>query len=280
MEESIDFPDWELLHGPDAAPVSPAALGEAIEADSDEGGAIKPDYFALGSEDKYPARSGSAMAKNREEEEELGLCDSDNPSWVDPESDHRKGESGFSRISFPQKNPGAFWSDESSDELRSPPSSERRELSFLDEFDVEEKAVDVEVGKEIGRDEVARKVFDEMGSKKIGSVAKREEGGMVWWKVPLELLKFCVFRMRPAWSISAAAVILGFAVLGRRLYKMKQMKRSIPQLKISLDEKKASQFKARVARLNEAFSVVRRVPLIRAPLPASGVTPWPVVGFQ
>nr|CAD1818239.1 unnamed protein product [Ananas comosus var. bracteatus] len=234
------FPGLGAPPWPRRRPVSPATLGEAIEADSDEGGAIKPDYFALGSEDKYPARSGSAMAKNREEEEELGLCDSDNPSWVDPESDHPKAN----------------------------------------RFDVEEKAVDVEVGKEIGRDEVARKVFDEMGSKKIGSVAKREEGGMVWWKVPLELLKFCVFRMRPAWSISAAAVILGFAVLGRRLYKMKQMKRSIPQLKISLDEKKASQFKARVARLNEAFSVVRRVPLIRAPLPASGVTPWPVVGFQ
>ncbi|KAK7836288.1 hypothetical protein CFP56_022763 [Quercus suber] len=38
---------------------------------------------------------------------------------------------------------------------------------------------------------------------------------------------------------------------------------------------KVSLFMSRAARLNEAFSVVRRVPVIRPSLPAPGVAPWP-----
>lgn len=34
---------------------------------------------------------------------------------------------------------------------------------------------------------------------------------------------------------------------------------------------------SRAARLNEAFSVVRRVPIVRPALPASGVNPWPAM---
>lgn len=43
---------------------------------------------------------------------------------------------------------------------------------------------------------------------------------------------------------------------------------------------KVSQFMSRAARLNEAFSVVRRVPIIRPSLPAAGVTPWPVISLR
>ena len=44
---------------------------------------------------------------------------------------------------------------------------------------------------------------------------------------------------------------------------------------------KVSQIMVRVARLNEAFSVVKRVPIIRSSLPgAGGVTPWPVMGLR
>ena len=37
---------------------------------------------------------------------------------------------------------------------------------------------------------------------------------------------------------------------------------------------------SRAARLNEAFSVVRRVPIIRPALPAAGVNPWPVMSLR
>lgn len=43
---------------------------------------------------------------------------------------------------------------------------------------------------------------------------------------------------------------------------------------------KVSQFMSRAARLNEAFSVVRRVPIIRPALPAGGVNPWPVMSLR
>jgi hypothetical protein len=43
---------------------------------------------------------------------------------------------------------------------------------------------------------------------------------------------------------------------------------------------KVSQFMSRAARLNEAFSGVRRVPIIRPSLPAPGVTPWPAMSLR
>ncbi|KAF8025447.1 hypothetical protein BT93_F2320 [Corymbia citriodora subsp. variegata] len=101
----------------------------------------------------------------------------------------------------------------------------------------------------------------------------------VWWKVPFELLRFCVFRVSPFWSLSVAAAFMGCVILGRRLYKMKQRTRTL-QLKITVDDKKVSQFTSRAARLNEAFSVVRRVPVVRPSLPAAGVAAWPVMSLR
>jgi len=63
------------------------------------------------------------------------------------------------------------------------------------------------------------------------------------------------------------------------LYKMKRKSQSL-QLKVTMDDKKVSQFMSRAARLNEAFSVVKRVPIIRPALPAPGVTPWPVMSLR
>ncbi|XP_020248535.1 uncharacterized protein LOC109826005 isoform X2 [Asparagus officinalis] len=54
--------------------------------------------------------------------------------------------------------------------------------------------------------------------------------------MPLEVLKLWVSRARPVWSISIMAAIVGFVMLGRRLYKMKQKGRIIP-LKIAIDDK-------------------------------------------
>lgn len=72
---------------------------------------------------------------------------------------------------------------------------------------------------------------------------------------------------------------MGFVILGRRLYKMKR-KSSNLQLKVTMDDKKVSQFMTRAARLNEAFSVVRRVPIIRPSLPTAGVNTWSVMSMR
>ncbi|XP_019163865.1 PREDICTED: uncharacterized protein LOC109160138 isoform X2 [Ipomoea nil] len=106
--------------------------------------------------------------------------------------------------------------------------------------------------------------------------AEVEKKSVVWWKAPFELLKYCMFRFKPVWTFSMAAALIGFAILGHRIYRVKKKIRSL-ELKVTMDDKKVSQFMSRAARLNEAFSVVKRVPVIRPQLPATGVAPWPVM---
>lgn len=72
----------------------------------------------------------------------------------------------------------------------------------------------------------------------------------VWWKVPFELLRYCVFRVGPFWSLSVAAAFLGCVILGRRLYKMKQKTRTL-QLKITVDDK-VSPLSFSLSRLDSA----------------------------
>ncbi|KAL5993268.1 hypothetical protein ACLOJK_014192 [Asimina triloba] len=59
---------------------------------------------------------------------------------------------------------------------------------------------------------------------------------VVWWKLPFELLKFCAFRVSPVWSISIAAAVIGFAIMGQRLYWLKRKARSMP-LKLGVDDR-------------------------------------------
>lgn len=102
---------------------------------------------------------------------------------------------------------------------------------------------------------------------------------MVWWKLPFEVVKVFVMRVKPVWSISVAVAVLGVLVLGRRIYRIKGRTRALAS-EIGLDAKKASQLKVQAARLNEATSIVKRAPIIRPSVPAGGVAPWPVLAFQ
>lgn len=63
-----------------------------------------------------------------------------------------------------------------------------------------------------------------------------EKRRIVWWKVPFEVLKYCVFKVNPVWSFSMAAAFMGFIILGRRLYKMKRKSQSL-KLKVTMDDK-------------------------------------------
>ncbi|RID75488.1 hypothetical protein BRARA_B02531 [Brassica rapa] len=99
----------------------------------------------------------------------------------------------------------------------------------------------------------------------------------VWWKIPFVLVKYYAFRIGPVWSVSIAAAVMGFVLLGRRLYHMKKKAQRI-HLKVAIDEKKVSRVMSQAARLNEAFSEVRRVPVIRPALPSPGA--WPVLSLR
>ncbi|XP_027333756.1 uncharacterized protein LOC113848443 [Abrus precatorius] len=114
---------------------------------------------------------------------------------------------------------------------------------------------------------------------------EEEPKKIVWWKVPFEVLKHWLNPLPlplPLWSLSvaAAAAFLGLMLLGRKLYRMKRKTQSSFNLNLALDDKKVSQLMGRVARLNEAFSVVRRVPIVRPSLPASSVTLRPVMSMR
>ncbi|KAL3618168.1 hypothetical protein CASFOL_038489 [Castilleja foliolosa] len=82
------------------------------------------------------------------------------------------------------------------------------------------------------------------------------------------------------WLVSFAAAVMGFAILGRRMYKMKKKTMGL-EIKVFVDDKKISQVMSRAARLNEAFLIVIRVPVIRPSLQAVGSTnTWPVTSLR
>ncbi|KAL5227761.1 hypothetical protein ABZP36_016026 [Zizania latifolia] len=228
--EAADLLDWELLV---ASPTAAAAAATGKEGE-DDAGAIKHDYFDLGSDVKYPERVSFSKEDTEEEEAASG-----NASWVEPDPDD---------LVFPGPDRAALWSDSSSDGER----REEAEMAEPLELPVEEAAGE-------------------------GAVAK---GGVVrWWQLPMGMLRAWALRAaRSAWSMPVAVALLGIAVLGRRLYRMRRQSKAMARVRLVLDEKKVSQFKAQASPLNGSIPMARRVPMIKPMLPANGVTPWPVLG--
>ncbi|KAF8642718.1 hypothetical protein HU200_067096 [Digitaria exilis] len=240
--------DWELLLASPKAAAAAAAEPYAGGGGEDDAGAIKHDYFDLGSDAKYPRRASLSKEDDEEEELEGLLAASDNASWVEPDPDD---------LLFPGRERAALWSDSSSD-------GERPEVEVTEP--VERFRVDAGAAAAAAAE----------GTE--GAVAKG--GGPVrWWKLPLDALRVWALRAaRSAWSVPFAVALLGFAVLGRRLYRMRRQSKAVGRVRLVLDEKKASHFKGQASRLNESTVMLRRAPIIKPMLPASGVTPWPVLG--
>ncbi|XP_062020316.1 uncharacterized protein LOC133736738 isoform X2 [Rosa rugosa] len=305
-----ELQDWEVLHSAEedpAAPVESHGSFSSIEADAE--GMIRSDYFSLENQGRY------AYAKSEE-----GSVESDNPSWIDPvqvttykesggfwsdsasdRSDDRKshdfevrGELGIagneqSRVLAEpvEESLGKFGSDEaegkvSFQEIGEVGSADKDADKFWSDSGGE-GLVSVKFDKEGGSSDSNKESADEESAEtaveEVKTVAKSGEKKVVlWWKVPLEVLKYCVFKVSPVWSLSVAAAIMGLVILGRRLYRMKRKSQSV-HFRVAMDDK-VSQFMSRAVRLNEAFSVVRRVPIIRPSLPATGVNPWPVMSFR
>lgn len=233
---------WEMLLNSNRASDSEPARG------LDESGVlIQPNYFSIDSQIRY-------MSTEEEESEE-----SDNPSWIDPAGSENQ---------FTMNTCGEFWSDS---------GSERSETRKLGEFDGIEEIISENLGD--GSVEEEKK---ENEKRDVEGDEKRRRS-IVWWKVPIQLVKFCAaFRVStPVWtfSVAAAAALMALAILSRRLYKMKKKTKAL-DLKLTVDHKNVSQFTSRAARLNEAFSIVKRVSVIRPQLPAAGVTMWPVMSLR
>lgn len=288
----VELHDWEVLpDSDDSTSVQNSSYLEGIERDSE--GIIRSDYFSLDSHPKY----------TETQVEDDTSIESDNPSWIDPVCDTR----------YPAtKSAGELWSSDGSDDGKYVESeannsqvgiieTETRQLvydggasvdikeSWSDSGEIDSKARklgEIDVGNESDgcREEkiVEAREQGENEDVVIESIkvdAEERNRVAVWWKLPLDLLKYCLFKASPVWTLSMAAAMMGVVILGRRLYKMKQKSRTL-QLKVTMDDKKVSQFMTRAARLNEAFSVVKRAPMIRPTLPGAGIAPWPMVALR
>lgn len=305
--EAAELQDWEvLLPNPvsaDSGLVDPAENPNSFEEiGADSEGMVDANYFSIDSAERYVSTVAGTIGS------EAGSEGSDNPSWIDPGLETR----------YPRKDSGESWPDSGSDRSDDRKFEEfegKGEMGILQKdkirggFDgIEEigggnmKTVEefwsdsggIEIGGlEIEKDAILHDGLQSFEEKKhetesIGSnfdvdeieprKAEEVKRSVVWWKVPFELLKYCVFRASPVWTFSMAAAVMGFVILGRRLFKMKKKTRNL-ELKVTMDDKKVSQFMSRVARINETFSVVKRGPVIRPQLPAAGVIPWPVMAL-
>ncbi|XP_019152060.1 PREDICTED: uncharacterized protein LOC109148783 isoform X2 [Ipomoea nil] len=311
--EAAELQDWEVLlpnpvradSGFVASAENPNAF-EEIGADSE--GMVHANYFSIDSAERY---MGTVAATNGSE---AGSEASDNPSWIDPgletgyprkdsgeswpdsgsdRSDDRKLEEfeGKGEMGFLQKekigggfdgieeigggNGKNFWSDSGGIELgglKIEQFEESKVLGVEGDANSDDRSQFVEEKKQ-ETESIESNNVDESEPRKAEEVKR----SVVWWKVPFELLKYCVFRASPVWTFSVAAAVMGFVILGRRLFNMKKKTRNL-ELKVTMDDK-VSQFMSRAARLNEAFSVVKRAPVIRPQLPAAGVIPWPVMAL-
>ncbi|KAL3333352.1 hypothetical protein AABB24_033436 [Solanum stoloniferum] len=282
--EAAEFQEWEMIpsnRASDSEPLTPdGSAGNTNGVDevgSETIGVIQPNYFSLDSQIRY---MGTFSADGSEEDSEK----SDNPSWIEPDSENNE---------FTMKNSREFWSDSGSEgknelgfeEMRSENGEEFRpdavkfgagENSHLQQVSVEENHGENSHLQQVSVEENQEKENGNVEGEQRRDAGDQKKSLVWWWKVPIHLVKYCAaFRVSPVWTFSAAAAaIMAFVILVRRLSKMKKKTKAL-KLKLTVDDKNVSQFTNRAARLNEAFSIVKRVPLIRPQLPAAGDTVWP-----
>ncbi|KAJ6763641.1 hypothetical protein OIU79_024232 [Salix purpurea] len=134
------------------------------------------------------------------------------------------GFEGFGETQSKDKELVKFWSDSGGDDLFfGDVGKDRIGSEILGESEGENESKEVNLN------------FVAVGETKPGDEVEKRK--LVWWKVPFEMLRYCVFRISPVWSVSVAAAVMGFVILGRRLYKMKRKTKSL-QLKVTVDDKR------------------------------------------
>lgn len=273
--EASEFQDWEVLNSSDTGLVNSSDSAEnprnlaGVEDDTE--GMIRSDYFSLDNQGKYP----KTVAVEGDVSEE-GSIESDNPSWIDPGSEthyarknssefwsdsgsdpsedrkfsdfaakngldyadnmkNQVGLDGIGKVQNVDKDSSNFWSDSGGDglvskEIEGVGKADGMKLADLDS--VNNSIMELEGDGDSAESE--RGAVGEVRSNESSDVGEKRT--VVWWKVPFELLRYCVFRVNPVWTFSVAAAVMGFVILGRRLYKMKRKSQSL-QLKVTMDDK-------------------------------------------
>ncbi|CAA7033254.1 unnamed protein product [Microthlaspi erraticum] len=291
--------DWELVHGSDTESTD-SVSSEKISGSSSviDDGMILSDHFSADNLVNIPDQSlesgdssrvgygsdpvdlgfdqsGDACVGN-----ELAFHDSKTGnsgdgdvklSDFDEKHDESEAISEFesqSDIEEPVEDSSKSWSDSGGNEMV---SGDSVAVNGEEEIVSDAGVVSTEAVEESGVETVEAVVAVNSGDE------SKSRGEPVWWKMPFVLVKYCAFRVGPVWSVSMAAALMGFVLLGRRLYNMKKKAQSF-HLKVTIDDKKVSRVMSQAARLNEVFTEVRRVPVIRPALPSPGA--WPVLSLR
>lgn len=300
----VELHDWEVLPNSEGSTsLQTTSYLEGIERDSE--GIIRSDYFSLDSHNKYAATQVEDVTDGISVE-------SDNPSWIDPVCDTRYSTTKEMREfwSSDGSDDGKYVESEAKNKELDIVETATRQVAYdgsasvemdkslsdsgeieskprkYDKIDLDTYDDDVKTHDE-SEPSSEQKIVQARGQgenedvliETMKSDGEERNRVAVWWKLPLDLLKYCLFRASPVWTLSVAAAMMGVVILGRRLYTMKRKSRTL-QLKVTVDDKKVSQFMSRAARLNEAFSVVKRGPIIRPSLPAAGIAPWPMMALR
>uniref|UniRef100_A0A1J3K1N3 DUF6821 domain-containing protein n=1 Tax=Noccaea caerulescens TaxID=107243 RepID=A0A1J3K1N3_NOCCA len=267
--------DWEVVVQSSGSTHEDNNSKENDVDDDGTQGMITFDYFSL--ENQSDLRRVEAI-------DEDGSVQSGSPGWIEPRSDAPYGPKQFSEL----------WSDSSSDRLDDQrlvddgdelsnelglEDSGRNAVEYSESIATEKHLGEIDLVSSDPERVVESPISIDRSAKSGGGGGEGEEKGFVWWKIPIEMLKYCVFRANPIWSFSMAAAVVGFVMLGRRLYNMKKKKKSRNlQLKVLLDDKKVVNY---TARLNDAISVMKRVPIIRPALPSSlGMNQWSMMSLR
>ncbi|KAF8109195.1 hypothetical protein N665_0101s0025 [Sinapis alba] len=267
--------DWEVViqrSGTTQEQENPKSLEEIEDGTQ---GMVSFDYFSI--ENSNCVGRVDAIGED-------GSVQSGSPGWIEPSADAPYGPKLFSEL----------WSDSSSDRLDEQnllgnddvnnelglEKSEEYTKSIAKEKHLEKNRFGSDEGFDTEREEESPVSVEGNPVSIESSSSGGEERVFVWWKIPIVVLKYCVFRVNPIWSFSTAAAVVGFIMLGRRLYHMKKRKSPTLQLKVLLDDKKVANH---AARLNEAaISMVKRVPIIRPALPSSvvGMNQWSMMSLR
>ncbi|XP_011074981.1 uncharacterized protein LOC105159570 isoform X2 [Sesamum indicum] len=304
VEATNDFQDWDVVQSNSGS--ESASVNSFDEIDS--GGLIQTNYFSLDAHNQYgqdlddKKSSAPSWVDPRLEEKPARYLNLESGEFWSDSSTQRSDDRKFSdevAFSLNEKKKVGFQGIREVDEEKCATMVELGR-SYSDSNGIEvgsAKLNDSVENPEVGvgghvnlHDELEILGKEKNENEKIGcgseviheNVEKRrgepEKRGSAWWKMPMEFLRYCVFRVSPVWTGSVVAAALGFVILGRRLYKMKNGTKGL-QIKVTVDDK-VSQVISHAARLNEAFSVVKRVPVVRPSLPSVGIITWPVMSLK
>ncbi|XP_010539229.1 PREDICTED: ATG8-interacting protein 2-like [Tarenaya hassleriana] len=279
-----DSHDWELLHESDIDSIESQASYEkssnSSEVDGVSFGVFRTDHFSVENlverSGKTTDPSGNEFVKSDAKTgDERKTTDSGIPKVSDRKHVESQAAAEETGKTLPcNEDSSKSWSDSGGEVLVSGDSgATTKENEFVSNSGL--VSSEAMVGNEVRI--VEREAHSVNLDAKTGD--ERKKSGMVWWKMPFVLLKYCGFKIGPVWTVSMAAAVMGLALLGRRLYNVKKKARRF-QLKVTIDDKKVSRVMSQAARLNEAFTEVRRVPVIRPALPSPGANPWPVLSLR